>query len=151
MGFQTPNDWITGRKPVPTQSDTNISAPRFVQILAAADSAANNVGVIGILPAGTTPALPLLVDASALGGTAAISIGILNADGNDISTAAVDGGAAWATAVAVADAGAAQIEPTQALLAVKAAGYDRKIAVKFTAPGAAAGELGLTVAYRSPN
>jgi len=150
MSFEKPNDTIVGRKPVPTADDVDLVAPRFVQECTAADSAANNVGVIGILPAGCTPALPMLVDSTGLGGSAAISIGILNADGTDLSTDARDGGGPWAAGVAVGAAGASQVAPTAALLSVRKSGVDRQIAVKFTAAGGTAGALGLTVAYRSP-
>jgi len=150
MAFAKQNDTIVGRTPVPTADDVDLVAPRFVQECVAADSAAANVGVIGILPAGCTPALPLLVDSTGLGGSAAISIGILNAAGTDLSTDASDGGGPWATGVAVGAASAAQVAPTAALLGVKKADHDRKIAVKFTAAGGSAGTLGLTVAYRSP-
>jgi len=148
--FEQQNDTISGRRPVPTSDDVSVLAPRFVQDCTAGDSAANNVGVIGILPAGCTPALPLLVDSTGLGGSAAISIGILNADGTDLSTDVRDGGAPWATGVTVGAASAVQVAPTVALLSVRKAGVDRLIAVKFTAAGGTAGTLGLTVAYRSP-
>lgn len=151
MAFTTENPWVAGRAPVPTQSDTNVSAPRFVQQMAVADSAASNVGVLGILPAGMTPALPMLVDTSGLGGSAAISIGILDEATGDLSTKAEDGGAVWAQAVAVGSAAVKQVEATAALLAVQPAQVDRWIAVKFSTQGSAAGTLGLTVPYRSPN
>ncbi|MDR0273862.1 MAG: hypothetical protein LBI48_00660 [Burkholderiaceae bacterium] len=148
--FKQQNDTIAGRAPVPTADDVALVAPRFVQECAASDSASGNVGVIGILPAGCTPALPLIVDSTGLGGAAALSIGLLNAGGTDLSADASDGGGPWAADVAVGAAGAAQIAPTAALLAVQKTGHDRLIAVKFTAAGSAAGTLGLTVAYRSP-
>jgi hypothetical protein len=151
MAFATKNDFMNGRLPVPTGDDTSISAPRFIQDCTAADSAADNVGVIGILPSDKTPVLPLIVGTSGLGGSAAISIGILDEDTGDISTKPEDGGAAWATGVAVGAAAVAQVAITAAMLAVKKSGLNRKIAVKFTAAGSAAGTLGITVPYRSPN
>jgi len=151
MSFATRNNHISGRLPVPTGDDTSISAPRFVQDCVAADSAADNVGVIGILPAGVTPALPLLVDTTGLGGTAAISIGILDEDTGDISTKPEDGGGPWATGVAVGAAAVKQVDMTAAMLAVQKSDVDRKVSVKFTAAGSAAGTLGLTLFYRSPN
>jgi hypothetical protein len=149
MAFATPNDTLAGRKPVPTFDDAQMVAPRFIQACVATDSALGNVGVIGILPAGATPTLPLLVDTTGLGGTAAISIGILNAAGTDISTDPADGGAAWAAGVVVGAAAATQVAPTAALLAVQKSDVDRLIAVKFTTAGSAAGTLGVTVPYCS--
>lgn len=147
MSFASKNDTIAGRIPAPASSDSTVTAARFTQTLVTADSAANNVGVIGILPAGQVPSLPMLVSTSGLGGSAAISIGLLNAAGTDLSTDAADGGAVWAAAVAVGSAATADVAPTAALLAVKPAAVDRKIAVKFTTAGSAAGTLTLVVPY----
>jgi hypothetical protein len=149
MAFATKNDVVSGRKPVPTVSDACVAAPRFEQACVAADSALDNVGVIGILPAGYEPVLPMVVDTTGLGGSAAVSIGILDEATGDISTNAADGGAAWASAVSVGSAAVTQIAPTAAYVAVKKAEVDRKIAVKFTTVGSTAGTLGLTVPYRT--
>lgn len=146
MPFASKNDWIAGRKPTVTQADTQIAAPRFTQTCVAADSALNNVGVIGILPAGFVPVMAL-VDSTGLGGTGAISLGALNAAGTDISTDAADGGAAWGSAVAVGTAGQVQVL-SAALSKVKPSAVDRQIAVKFTTAGGTAGELGVTLFYR---
>lgn len=147
MAFAKSNDTISGRKSVPTGSNVCVVAARFVQDCVAADSAANNVGVIGILPAGCVPVLPMLVKTSGLGASAAVSVGILDEATGDISTRAEDGGGAWAAAVAVGAAAAEQVAPTEAYLSVKLAQTDRKIAVKFTAAGSAVGTLELTVPY----
>lgn len=150
MAFANKNDTVAGRQPVPTASDMAIVAPRFEQVCVAADSTLNNVGVIGILPAGCVPCLPMVVGNTALGGSAAISVGLLNAAGNDLSTAADDGGAVWAAGVAVGAAPAVvQVSPTAALMAVKPVGHDRKIAVKFTTAGSAGGTLHITVPMRA--
>ena len=146
MPFASKNDWIAGRKPPVTQADSNIAAPRFTQTCVAADSALNNVGVNGILPAGFVPVMAL-VDSTGLGGTGAVSLGVLNAAGSDISTAAEDGGAAWGTGVAVGTAGQVQVL-SAALTKVKPAAVDRQIAVKFTTAGGTAGELAVTLLYR---
>lgn len=148
MAFASKNDTIAGRKPAPTVADACVAAPRFVQSCVAADSTLNNVGVIGILPAGYEPSLPMVVDTTGLGGSAAISIGILDEATGEISTKAEDGGAAWATGVAVGATAVAQVTPTAAYVAVKKAPVDRKIAVKFTVVGSADGTLGITVPYR---
>lgn len=147
MPFATKNDVASGRVCAPTAADSCVVAPRFTQACVAADSALNNIGVIGILPAGYTPALPLVVATAGLGGTAAVSIGLLDEATGDISVKPADGGAAWATAVAVGTAAVASVPPTAALLAVTRSNVDRKIVVKFTTAGSAAGSLSVIVPY----
>lgn len=149
MAFAKKNPTIAGQTPVPTVDDACVAAPKFSQDCLAADSALNNVGVIGILPAGYVPCLPMLVQTPGLGGTGAISIGILDEATGDISVKAADGGAAWAAAVSVGSAAATQVAPTAAYLGVQKSNADRKIAVKFTTAGGTAGALNLTVPYRS--
>lgn len=153
MSFANTNNTLTGRKPVPTASGGEAVAARFAVDLVTADLTLNNVGVVGILPAGHVP-VSLLVDADDLdtNGTPTLvaSIGILNAAGNGISTATADGGAAWGTGLTVAQAGGQVAVASKALSRVQASGEDRKIAVMFTtaAATAAAGQIGATLVYR---
>ena len=58
-------------------------------------------------------------------------------------------GMSFVAGVAVGAAAVAQVAPTAAYIAVRKVGYDRKIVVKFTTVGSAAGTLGLTVPYRA--
>ena len=147
MTFASKNDVISNRVPAPTPADCDLTIPAFTQNCVTADSALNNVGVIGILPAGYLPKFASVDSLAGLGGTAAVSVGILNAAGTDISTAAEDGGAAWLTAQAVGSAAAGAITRTAAMAKVKRSNVDRKIAVKFTTAGSAAGDLTLNLAY----
>jgi len=147
MAFANKNDVISNRVPAPTPADNDLTIPSFTQTCVPADSALNNVGVIGILPAGYLPKFASVDSLAGLGGTAAVSVGILNAAGTDISTAAEDGGAAWLTAQAVGSAAAGAITRTAAMAKVKRSNVDRKIAVKFTTAGSAAGDLTLNLAY----
>jgi len=147
MTFAKQNDTIVGRTPAPTADDVCLVAPRFVQEFVQEDGEIGNVGAIGILPAGCTPALPMLVDSTGIGSL--ISIGILNADGTDLSNDAIDGGGPWATGVDVNMSGAYQVGPSLCLMSVKKTSYDRLIAIKFES-GCSDGTVGITVAYRSP-
>lgn len=147
MAFAQKNDVISNRKPAPTPSDCTLTVPAFTQNCVAADSALNNVGVIGILPAGCLPKFASVDSLTGLGGTAAVSVGILNAAGTDISTDAADGGAAWLTAQAVGTAAAGAITRTAAMAKVQRSTVDRKIAVKFTTAGSTAGELTVNLGY----
>lgn len=154
MAFSNSNDYLTGRKPAPTSSDSDVVAVRYAVSLTASDLTANNVGAVGILPAGYVP-VALFVDADDLDAgatpTIAMSVGVLNAAGNDISTAASDGGAAWGSSITVAQNGGQVAVNSKALARVVAASTDRKIGVKITtAPATAqAGEIGVTVLYRA--
>lgn len=147
MAFATKNDTISNRKPAPTPADCNLTVASFTQNCVAADSALNNVGVIGILPAGYLPKFAAVDSIAGLGGSAAVSVGVLNAAGTDLSTDAADGGAAWLTAQSVGSAAVGTITRTAAMASVKKSQKDRVIAVKFTTAGSAAGDLTVNLAY----
>lgn len=147
MPFAQKNDVISNRKPAPTPASCELTIPAFTQNCVAADSALNNVGVIGILPAGYLPKFASVDSLSGLGGTAAVSVGILNAAGTDISTDVADGGAAWLTAQAVGTAAAGAFSRSVAMAKVQRSTVDRKIAVKFTTAGSTAGDLTVNLAY----
>ena len=147
MAFATKNDTISNRKPAPTPADCNLTVASFTQNCVAADSALNNVGVIGILPAGYLPKFAAVDSISGLGGTAAVSVGVLNAAGTDLSTDAADGGAAWLTAQAVGTSAAGALTRSLAMAKVQRSTKDRVIAVKFTTAGSAAGDLTVNLAY----
>lgn len=147
MAFANKNDVVAGRKPAPTPADANVTMPAFTQQCVAADSVMNNVGVIGILPAGYLPKFAAVDSLSGLGGTAAVSVGILNAAGTDLSTDAADGGAAWLTAQAVGAAAAGALTRSAAMAKVQKSQKDRLIAVKFTTAGSTPGDLTVNLAY----
>jgi hypothetical protein len=148
------NDYITGRKPVPTPQGSEVVACRFDIALGTADLDANDIGQVGILPPGCVP-VDVLVDGTDMdSSTAAIvlQVGILNAAGTDLSTETVDGGAHWGATTAVNTAFQQRLTPNgRAMAIVQASQSVRKIAVKVgTAPTTAvAGTLGLTVFYRN--
>ena len=153
MSFTNSNDYLTGRKPVVVGDNSQVNCVRYAVSLVAADLDANDIGAVGILPAGCVP-VAVYVDSDDLDTngtpTIAASVGVLNATGDDLSTATADGGAAWGTGLTVAQAGGQVAVASKALARVQAAAADRLIGVKFTAAAAtkAAGELGVTLLYR---
>ncbi len=153
MAFALKSKAATGQFPAPTAATTAVLAPTFVQEFTDdADVTAGAVGVIGILPAGCVPVLPMVVrnDAVSDGSTGAtFTIGILNADGDGLSTEAGDGGGAWNAAVNVKTAAAAQVAVTTAYLSIKPADHDRKIAMLIAGDGATVtpGKVEVTIPY----
>lgn len=170
MAFTVSNDYLDGRKAVPTaESAHQVLSVRFELELAAADLALNSIGAIGKLPAGHVPCgLPIIDGDDFEGGSAAgvyqIAVGNLalknaagatSADAKNtlVSTVAADGGGAWGdTSTAVATAFTKTLTPTtNAMAGVTAVSYDRDIVMKVTtAPSAtiAGGTFGLTLFYR---
>lgn len=157
MSFTNKNDYITGRKPVPTPAELDVVAVRFPIDLLTADLALNTIGQVGVLPAGYVP-VDVFVDADDIdsGAAAAVfQVGIWDGAGASLSTDAADGGGAWGdTGTAVATAFSKQLDRTlNNINKVAPTSVDRKIGVKVTtAPTTAvAGTLGVTVLYRAAN
>lgn len=153
MAFTNSNDYLDGRKPVVFPSGSEVVAVRFPISLAAADLDANDIGRVGILPAGCVP-VGLLVDSDDLDtGTPAVvlSVGVLNAAETDLSTADADGGAAWGTGLTVAQAGGQVQVTSKALSRVTPTQTDRMIGLKVTTAPAtkAPGVVGVTLLYRT--
>lgn len=154
MPFTNSNDYLTGRKPTVFPAGAEVVAVRYPIALVAADLDENDIGAVGILPAGCVP-VGVLVDSDDLDTNAApaiaLSVGVLNGDGDDLSTAAADGGAAWGTGLTVAQAGGQVQVLSKALARVAATGVDRTVALKVTTAAAtkAAGTVGVTLLYRA--
>lgn len=154
MPIANTNDYLTGRKPAVYPAGPEVVAVRFEVDLLAADLALNDVGAVGILPAGCVP-VDVYVDGDDLDTGAAamvLQIGIANAGETDLSTAAADGGAHWGATTAVNTAFMQRLTPNgKAMVNVQASSNDRKVAFKVaTAPTTpAAGKLGVTMLYRS--
>ncbi len=152
MPFTGSNDFTTGRANPVTPAGAELASMRFTLAMATADLALNSIGQIGILPAGCIP-VQLLVDGTDMDSGAAamvLNVGILDAAGTALSTAAADGGAAWGSTTAVNTAFQQQIL-SQPMATVTRSDVDRKIGIKVaTAPTVAvAGTLGITLIYRS--
>jgi hypothetical protein len=156
------NDYLTGRAPVRTPAGIEDVSVRYALTLATSEEATNQIGEIGILPAGCVP-IAAALDADDLDTngtpTAAIDIGLSNAavannlqakGGTAISTAAADGGAAWAAGLTTAQAGGQTMITSKALSRVTPVAWDRYILLKFATGSAtaAAGTVGLTLSYR---
>ena len=154
MPFAASNDQLTGRKPVRFPAGGEMVAERFTIAVTAGELALNNVGIVGILPAGCVP-VDVIVDGTDVDTSTAamvLQVGIANAGVTDISTAAADGGAHWGTTTAVNTAFTQRLTPNgQAMVNVQKASTDRNLAIKVgTAPTtAAAGTLGVTLIYRA--
>lgn len=164
MAFSVSNDYLTGRKPVPTPAETDITAVRFSLSLATADLALNTIGNIGILPAGYVP-VGIILDSDDLDSNvsptitwdigvsnAAVSNGVQGTGVTAISTATADGGAAWTAAASNISQAGGQVQLySKPISRVTPTAYDRYVVLKATAGAAtaAAGEVGLTLLYRA--
>lgn len=167
--FTGSNDFLDGRKPVPTtESAHEVLATRFTLAMATADLDANDIGAIGVLPAGHVP-VGMRIDGSDMDSSTAaliVTVGIGNlalqdaagatsSDAKDtlISTVAADGGGAWGdSGAAVATAFDRDLTRTlNNMNAVTSKSYDRHIVAKITAAPttAVAGTLGVTLFYRA--
>lgn len=155
MPFTNSNDYITGRKPVPTPAGLETISVRFTLAIPTGDLALNTIGQIGVLPPGCVP-IALLVDATDVDSGAAamtLQVGILDAAGTAFSTAAADGGGAWGSTVSTGAAAAFQQQVlSQPMATVQQSQVDRKLGLKVTAAPttAVAGTLGLTLQYTAP-
>lgn len=153
MAFTNGNDYTTGRKPVPTPAGLEDFTVRFDLAVTTGDLALNTIGHIGYLPAGCVP-VDVFVDATDIdSSTAAVifDVGILDAAGTALSTAAADGGGKWGSTTAVNTAFYQRLTPSlNAIPTVTKSDTERKIGVKVaTAPTTAvAGTIGVTVVCR---
>lgn len=153
----TANDFMTGRKPLPTPAGGEIVSARFTIALGTGDLDANDIGAFGKLPAGCVPVDVFIdgtdMDTGAGGATMVFTVGIMNAAGDSaLSTDAADGGGAWGASTATKTAFNQRATFTlNNINAVEAASEDRLIGAIVTAAPetAAAGTLGVTVFYKS--
>jgi len=155
MAFANSNDYITGRKPVPTPAGAEVLATRFDLALGTADLALNNIGQIGELPPGCVP-VEVHVDGTDMDSGAAamiLAVGIWDGVGANLSTAAADGGGIWGSTLAANTAFHQRLgyASANAIPTVQASQSPRRLGVKVTtAPSTAvAGTLGVTLFYRA--
>jgi hypothetical protein len=150
------NDLFTGRSQAVHGSDATVVCQRYPVSLATADLANGVCGAVGILPAGHVP-VAFEIDAAQLDSNAtptlAYSVGVVNAAVTALSTAAADGGAAWATGQTIgrtAGGSASGILASRPLKLVQQSQVDRQIGIILTAAAATAvaGQLALTLWYR---
>lgn len=154
MAFTNSNDWITGRRPVPTPAGGEVLAERFTLAMGTADLALNTIGQIGELPPNCVP-LDIIVDGTDMDSGAAamvLQVGIWDGSSASLSAAAADGGAHWGVTTAVNTAFRQRLTDNgQGMSSVTPTVGARKLGVKVaTAPTTAvAGTLGVTLVYRS--
>lgn len=167
MAFANSNDYITGRKPVPTPQGAEVVATRFTLALGTADLALNDIGQIGILPAGCVP-VDVFVDGTDMDSSTAamvFQVGIGNASLKDaagavsadvanslMSTVAGDGGGHWGVTASQNAAFNQRLTANgNAMALVTKSELNRGIVLKVaTAPTTAvAGTVGVTVLYRN--
>ena len=149
------NDFMTGRKALPTPAGTEITAARFTIALGTGDLDQNDIGAFAKLPAGCVP-VDLIVDATDMDSSTAamvLTFGVMTtAAASALSTETADGGGAWGATTASNVAFAQHITPTLNNMAkVTATQTDRLVGcIVTTAPTTAvAGTLGLTILYRN--
>lgn len=147
------SNYATGKLPARIASGAEV-IPLYYVIALATAPAANDTLELGPLPAGHVP-IDYTLDCDDLdsNGTPliALSLGLLNAGKTDLSTAAADGGAVWASGINDARAGGFSRNAGRILNAVTPVQTDRNIAIKVTAAAATfqAGSLRLCVLARA--
>lgn len=154
MAFTGSNDYLTGRKPVPTPAGAEVLHARFTLALETGDLVLNSIGAVGILPAGCIPVEVQVSHDDLDTSTAALvtQVGIWDGSAASLSTAAADGGAHWGvTTASTAALSEKLVRNGIALESVKAAAADRTIGMKVTtAPTTAqAGNYSVDVWYRA--
>lgn len=154
MAFANSNDYITGRKPIPYPAGGEVLAVTFEIELGTADLALNDIGQVGILPAGCVPTDVQIYHDDLDSSTAALvmQVGIWDGSAAALSTVAADGGAHWGVSTASTAALSERLVRNGiAMETVTATDADRKLGVLIaTAPTTAvAGTLGVTLFYRA--
>ncbi len=141
MAFASKTPVMTGAVPAIFPAGVEVVAQRTTLTAVAGDVALNKVGAFLTLPAGCVP-VGVHLDADA---AISVDVGIVDNGETAVSTAAADGGAAWASALA---ANGATMSFTKAMARVRPAQVDRKVGVKVTTAGTA-GVIGMTLQYRA--
>ena len=154
MAFSGTNGYITGTLPVRVPSGPEICAMRFELAMATGDVDLNDIGQIGVLPAGCVPVDVTVDFTDPDASTAAIvmQVGIWDGSGASLSTATADGGAHWGVTQASTAAATQKLTLNgRAMASVTKTDTDRKLGVKVTtAPTTAqAFTLGVTLLYRA--
>lgn len=149
------NDYMTGRKPIPTPQGAEVVATRFTIALGTADLDASDIGAFAKLPAGCVP-VDCVVDMTDMDSSTAalvLTFGVMTtAAATALSTETADGGGAWGATTAVNAAATQRLTLTGNNMAnVVKSDSDRLVGcIVTTAPTTAvAGTLGLTMTYRN--
>ena len=104
MSFQHTNDYLLGYKPTVFPAGAEVVSVRYAIDLTTSDLDLNDVGAVGILPAGCIP-VGLTLDADDLDAhatpTLATTVGLLNASQSDIQVSFASGVTLGQTAAAM--------------------------------------------------
>lgn len=148
--------YATGKLPTPiSQGSDLVVLPFECAVPASGDGTAlNDIVEMGVLPAGHVPVFAYYsaTDIDTAGSpTVALSFGVLNSTKDDISTAAADGGAAWATGLTIGQAGTLAAQSAASIHAVTPSQSPRALGFKVTTAGTtkAAGTLRAFVVCRA--
>lgn len=143
--------YASGRLPSPVSQGADVVALHYeCAVPAAGDgTVVGDIIEMGLLPAGHIP-LDFILSATDIDTGAAahaVSFGVLLADKSDLSTAAADGGAVWASAVTVGQAGTMVRNTGVVPYAVQPSAANRSLGFKVTTASAtkAAGTIRCTV------
>lgn len=150
------SNYATGKLPSKVAQGAEIVALNYeIDVPATGDgTVANDTLEMGVLPAGHVP-VDVIYSADDLDSngtpTHALSFGVLNAAKTDLSTAAADGGAVWASGLTIGQAATLARQSAKAIVDVAAAESDRNLAYKVTTASATkvAGKLRVTVLART--
>lgn len=128
--------YAQGRLPTPVSQGSDVVALVYECAIPAtgAGTAQNDTIEMGFLPAGHIP-LDFELSSTDLdtgGPTHACSFGLLNADKTDLSTAAADGGAVWASALTIGQAGTMVRNTGVVINSVAPSAAPRSLAFKVT-------------------
>lgn len=152
--FTNTNDYMTGRKPIPTGCEIDLLAVRFPIAALAADLTLGNIAQIGALPAGHIP-VGVIVDSDDLDTnptpTVVLEVGLIDPATGNLSTLAADGGGSFGTTTIAQGGGQAQIYSKAIARVQPDPTKSRTLAIKVNAAAAtaAAGEIGVTLLYRA--
>jgi hypothetical protein len=152
----TANDYMTGRKPLPSPDGQEVVSVRFTIALGTGDLDASDIGAFAKLPAGCVP-VDALIDMTDMDSSTAalvLTFGVLTtAAATALSTVTADGGGAWGATTASAAAATQRLTFTgnNMMNVASDPDTDRLVGcIVTTAPTTAvAGTLGLTLHYRN--
>lgn len=134
-----------GTIPMPVPFDQAVVAERMTYALPGAILGAGDIVVIGYLPEECSP-VDLILDTDAMGASATMAVGLLNAGQTDIEGTPF----LAATAVATATAARADVAGLRAMSRVANSDTPRAIGIKAaTATVATTGTVGVTLMYRA--
>jgi hypothetical protein len=154
MAFTNSNDYLNGRKQVPTPAGGENITVRFPLAVTAGDLALNTIGQVGWLPAGCVPVDLRVGGTDVDSGAAAmvLQVGIWDGSSTTLSTAAADGGAHWGVTTATNVAfDQALTRNGNAMQTIAPSASDRRLGVRVaTAPTTpVAGTLFVEMTYRA--